>query len=579
MILKIPEALTYYQNSPTQNTPLKSLDPAKLSRGRLFSNFGETNFSLADLAKNPEKLNNLESDLSFIYYSPQDNSLTLVRDNCGATPLFYAPTQSGRVVCAFDLPTLLAALDFTPVPDELALYDFLATHYRYVFRVPSRTFYQGIFQVPAGHYVKIKGQDIQVLPWLKLTFDATCASLSPQEAADFYLETLDENVQARLKALAGEKFTFTVSSGLDSATVTSLAQRYLDYPLDVWYMAYGSVKNTPYDETPGVLELVKAKGFQLHRLDLAAPSLLADTEKLISLTSAPIITVTWLAHFKLAQAVKSAGFDFLFSGLGGDESLAGEFEHFFLFFADLLAEGKNELLERETEAWIKLHNHPVFRKSPQVRDSYFERNLNFQTREIFPDQIRYRAHQKFFNPEWIQACEAQIPPPPMPTPYPFFLSNRLYQEMTYETSPPTLWSEALSGIACGVKGIFPMASVRLFRKALSYPGTSKYENGFSKMILRRSTQGLLPDSSRLNPVKTGFNAPLDEWYLDPALTQETLDFLKASPLAKKNWLKPGALEEILLTHQRGENNFMMLIWPLINTAFFLQQLENSPKRP
>jgi hypothetical protein len=24
---------------------------------------------------------------------------------------------------------------------------------------------------------------------------------------------------------------------------------------------------------------------------------------------------------------------------------------------------------------------------------------------------------------------------------------------------------------------------------------------------------------------------------------------------------------------------MMLIWPLINTAFFLQQLENSPKRP
>ena len=117
-----------------------------------------------------------------------------------------------------------------------------------------------------------------------------------------------------------------------------------------------------------------------------------------------------------------------------------------------------------------------------------------------------------------------------------------------------------------------MGSPRLFRLLYSLPGSFKYHRGYTKMILRRAMKGILPDSSRLNPVKTGFNAPLDLWLRDPATAKGILSLLMDSPLRSKGWLRKGALEEIVESHMEGRRNNMMLIWPLIQTAMFLGQL-------
>jgi asparagine synthase (glutamine-hydrolysing) len=138
-----------------------------------------------------------------------------------------------------------------------------------------------------------------------------------------------------------------------------------------------------------------------------------------------------------------------------------------------------------------------------------------------------------------------------------------------------MWSEALSSGAGGVKVVFPMASPYLFRLAYSLPGTFKYENGFTKMLIRRSTKGLLPDSTRLNHVKTGFNAPLDMWLQDPKTAKDALELIKGSSLAKKGWLKKGAIDQILEEHLKGSHNHMMLLWPLISSAIFLDLKPSS----
>jgi asparagine synthase (glutamine-hydrolysing) len=358
---------------------------------------------------------------------------------------------------------------------------------------------------------------------------------------------------------------------MDSATVASLAYKHLGKPLECWFMAYKDQSDSPYDESKGVNDLIKATGWKLNRVDLTAPDLLAETEALMELTKAPMITVTWLAHFVLAKQARTAGNSFLFSGLGGDESLAGEFEHFFVFFADLKASGQDELLAKETEAWIRLHDHPVFKKSPAVRDDWFKRNIDFASGTILVDQRRYLAVQEYFDQAWWREMEAKEPPIPMPHPYPYYLSNRLFQEMNYETSTPTLWSEALSSKAAGIKGVFPMTSPKLLRLALSAPGTFKYQDGVTKMLLRRALKGILPESSRLNPVKTGFNAPLDEWLKEPKLLKDVHDLLVSPPFSNLNWLAKGATDRILTEHKSGARNHMMLLWPLISAAIFLRK--------
>ncbi|MDR1871274.1 MAG: hypothetical protein LBS60_04985 [Deltaproteobacteria bacterium] len=541
--------------------------PFFLAQGQVFN--PPPNLSLtelyAELAKDPAKLNHLEGDLSLI--AAQKERLILIRDFCGATPLYVAKTADGYAY-GFDLGALFTVMGQTPPIDELTFYDFLATHYRHIFRDPTRTFHEGVQQVPAGHYAVIDKNGLTIKPWLDLSFDPTASQIDVSSASDRYLSVLEENVNCRLEALNGQKLAFTISSGLDSSTVASFAARKLG-PLDTYFVAYRDQAASPYDETEGVTTIVTEKGWNLNRLDLTAPDLLTETASLLGKTLSPIITVTWLAHYVLARAAKEKGYDRLFSGLGGDESLAGEFEHFFLFFADLKKENNLERLDKETAAWVKLHDHPVFKKSPLVRDDWFARNLDFKTGEIRVDQVRYGQNQGFYNPEWIQEMEAKAPKVPMPRPYPFFLSNRLFQEMSYETSPPTLWSEALSSKAAGIKGVFPMASPRLFRLAYSLSGSYKYDNGLTKALIRRGSAGLLPEKTRWNPVKTGFNAPLDLWLKDPKLGSNVLELLTQGPLSQKGWLKKDAALDLVTSHQKGQANHMMALWPLIVTALFL----------
>ncbi|MDR0356328.1 MAG: hypothetical protein LBJ64_11455 [Deltaproteobacteria bacterium] len=523
------------------------------------------------LARDPSLLNDYEADLSLIV--PNQNRLVLIRDACGLTPLFYARHGDGWAA-AFDLASLFKVMGRRPAMDEATFFDFVGTHYRHIFRDPGRTFHSGVRQVPAGHYVVLDENglrnDPKELRWHNLPFLQEAADLSPQAASERYVELLAENVRLRLAALKGQNCAFTVSSGLDSSTVAALAARELREPVDCWFMAYKDQSGSPYDETAGVMALIEAVGWKLNRVDLTAPDLLAETEALMRLTLAPVATVTWLAHYVLARRAFEAGHRRLFSGLGGDESLAGEFEHFFAFFADLKATSQGELLDKETAAWARLHDHPVFKKSAQVRDDWLNRNVDFANMTLKVDRNRYLAHKEHFNPEWWEEMEKKAPPVPMPHPYPYFLSNRLYQEMTYETTPPTLWSEALSSQAAGVKGVFPMASPKLLALALSCPGTFKYENGLTKMLLRRGLTGLLPDCSRWNPVKTGFNAPLDLWLRQPKLADDASALLSAKPFADLHWLPKGGAQRIVDEHRSGRKNHMMLLWPLLSTALFLK---------
>ncbi|MDR1487493.1 MAG: hypothetical protein LBT62_05820 [Deltaproteobacteria bacterium] len=524
----------------------------------------------AGLAKDPKSLINYETDIALAYHQADQNRVVLLRDAAGITPLFYARHNQGWAF-ATNLDDLFKILGGPPPLNELTFFDFVATHYRHVFRDPSRTFHQGVNQVPAGSYVILNQDKAIVERWFNMPFDPQASKMTRQEASERYVSLLDENVKIRLKALEGERYTFTVSSGMDSAAVCALADRSSSKQLETWFIAYRDQSGSPYDETAGVEALIKETGWKLNRIDLTAPDLLSETTDLIELTKAPIITVTWLAHYVMAQRVLEQGYDYLFSGLGGDESLAGEFEHFFVFFADLFAQGETELLEKETQAWIRLHDHPVFKKSPAVRDDWFRRNIDFNAKKIKVDQNRYLANRDYFKRDWYHSISEINPPIPMPTPFPYFLSNRLFQEMNFETSPPTLWSEALSSRAAGVKGIFPMTSPRLLSLALSLPGTFKYEDGVTKMLLRRALKGILPDCSRLNPVKTGFNAPLDLWLREKKLNSDCFDLLNSASLLNLGWISRKSIETILKEHLTGAKNHMMLLWPLICTAIFVEK--------
>ncbi len=519
---------------------------------------------LARLAEEPALLNRLEADLALVSREPRSGRFRLLRD-FGQTPLYYALLPDG-FAWSFSYRELLDFLDrAAPAltePDEATLFDYLATHYRYVFRDPGRTFHRGVRQVPAGAYVDIDEEGARTFSWLDLDQDPEAGRLSPEEAAARLMELLGHSVDWRVKA--ARRPAFTVSSGLDSAGVAALAARSLGAPLEVFSVGYGGPAATEYDETEGVRELARAHpDWRWTHLTLDRPDLWGETEKLIKLTRSPVITVTWLAYHLLAGRMEGE----VFTGLGGDECLAGEYGHFFYFFADLKAAGDMGRLEAEIEAWSRLHDHPVFRKNRAEVERFWARNLDFATGEIKVDQEVYRGGAEFFNDDWFETFGRARPP--MPRPYSGFLANRLFQEISFETTPPTLWGFHRVNEARGLRGVSPFLCPALFKFCLSWPAALRYDQGRTKALYRRGLRGLLPESLRTNSRKTGFNAPADQWFNEARTRRLTLEILMDGPLARRGWLRKGAAERLMKEHESGRANHMMRLWPLLNASLFI----------
>ena len=515
---------------------------------------------LAEIMARPELLNEREADLAVVGFNPKKNSWRLLRD-FGQSPLYYS--LAGReLFWGFSYAGLLEQLA-EPEADEAAMFDYLATHYRYIFRDAGRTFHKGVRQVPAGCYLDFGPGGLKLKSWLKLEHDPELYALGPEEATERLMEILRPSVALRAKAAA--RPAFTISSGLDSSTVASLASTHLG-AIDVFSVGYNGFDSAEYDETEGVRELTRGKDWRWSHLLLDTPDLISETAALIEKSRSPVVTVTWLAYFMMARQLR--GFKEMFNGLGGDESLAGEFAHFFYFFADLKKEGRDDRLKVEVEAWSRLHDHPVFKKNPEVLKTFWARNIDFESGRMTADPQVYQANWRFFDPDWIRTYG--LAEPPMPRPFPNFLSNRLYQEIIHETTAPTLWGLFMANQVLGLRGVSPFMSTRLFRLCLSLSGTVKYDQGLTKTLLRRGLKGVLPESLRLSPKKTGFNAPIHQWFKEGKVAGPLLEMLHDGPLARRRWLKKGAADLIFKEHESGRANHMMLLWPLLNASLFLK---------
>jgi asparagine synthase (glutamine-hydrolysing) len=67
----------------------------------------------------------------------------------------------------------------------------------------------------------------------------------------------------------------------------------------------------------------------------------------------------------------------------------------------------------------------------------------------------------------------------------------------------------------GVEVRMPFLDYRIIAFAFSLPNEYKVRNGFTKAIVRKAAEPIVPASILANKVKTGWNSPLGEWFAGP----------------------------------------------------------------
>ena len=258
--------------------------------------------------------------------------------------------------------------------------------------------------------------------------------------------------------------------------------------------------------------------------------------------------------------------------MGGDELNAGEYEYFFLFFADLKYAGHKNDLQRETEKWISHHDHPIFRKSFGVMEDGLARLVDLtQPGRCLPDRQRMNRYVKTLNPDYLDLNHFE---PVMDHTFSSYLKNRTYQDIFRETAPCCLRAEDRQTIAFGLDNFLPFFDHRLVEFMFRIPGTLKIREGVTKILLREAMQGILPEETRTRVKKTGWNAPAHIWFSE-AGREQLLDLIHSQSFRSRGIYNLTEVERIIEEHEQivssGQlkDNHMMFLWQLVNLELWL----------
>jgi len=522
-----------------------------------------------------QALARLNGDFALAVLDRADGTLHLARDPFGIKPLYH--TANGGPLAFASRPRALFAV---PGVSRAVRRDYVASvaaaNYRFFDIEPARSPYVDIAQLPPGHMLTWRDGAVTIAPYAVLAeepeFDAPVEQLAEEYRALFF-----DAVGRRLKRAKNP--AFTLSGGLDSSSVITAAGRIAGRR----QMAVSSVySDAYYDETAEIRDVIDAGIADWTPVRIDTPDLFGLVSEMVVQHDEPVATVTWMAHQLLTREVKARGHDALFGGLGGDEQHAGEYDYFFYLFADLQAAGKQDLYDHEVACWIRNHDHPVHRKTPEVARAMAARLTDpAQPGQCRPNLLlleRYRGllAPGFFDMDGIRPVYERR--------FTSYLKNHTVNELLRNTMPCCLRASERNCDAAGLEDFFPFHDQRLLRFMLRIPTTWKIRDGVTKWFLRQAMKGVLPEPTRTRIVKTGWNAPAHRWVAED-FREPLLDLIRSQRFRERGIYDADAVERLLAEHvdivadPKGRDNHMMFFWQLLNLELWLRSLEDAPALP
>jgi asparagine synthase (glutamine-hydrolysing) len=156
----------------------------------------------------------LTGDFAFAIWDAEARSLFAARDAFGVKPFYYAHRNG-----TFVFSSALAAVK-SQVADDLddeAIAEFLLFS---IVLNPAATTFAEIRTLPAGHSMLVRDGSIEIKRWFDLPIEEPIAFRDRREVIDAFNEHLNRAVASRI---GGSSITTSMSGGLDSTTITTVA--------------------------------------------------------------------------------------------------------------------------------------------------------------------------------------------------------------------------------------------------------------------------------------------------------------------------------------------------------------------
>jgi asparagine synthase (glutamine-hydrolysing) len=499
-------------------------------------------------------VDHLNGQFAIALWDAKQHKLILARDRTGIRPLFYTCTGNrlyfaSEVKSLFRHPAIPRAINLTALQE---IFTFWTT-------LPPHSLFESVEILPPGHLMVVDKQEITIKRYWDWTFpnEVIDHNKSAQQWADELKTLMIDSVRLQLRS--DVPVGAYLSGGLDSSVLTSLIKNYTDTPLRTFSIGF---EDEEFDESAYQQDLVNYLNTHHTHVLCKRTDIGTAFPKVIKHTETAIVRTAPTPLMLLSEAVHKAGYKVVLTGEGADEVFGGY---------DIFKEAKvrrfwSHAPESEWRPMILQRLYPYLKHSPTASGAFtqrfFQQGMEHLNEPYFAHIPRWATTQRimqFLSDEALAAVDPavrfsnieRILPPDINQWKP--LNRDQYIEATTLLSGYLLSSQGdRVGMANSIEGRFPFLDHRVIEFASRLPSRYKIMGLNEKYMLKKTMQGLIPESIRKRS-KQPYRAPDSQsFFKDGKPLDYVADLLSEASIKKAGYFNPKTTHMLMKKCARGK---------------------------
>lgn len=183
-----------------------------------------SSFSTNYRQNGPTSFNDVNADFAVALWDAHEQVLVCARDSLGVKPVYYVHQPGRFFAFATEIKALLALQEVPVTPNLHKFREYLTWPTDYV-PYSAETFYETIYSVLPGHYLRVNAQDLSIQAYWKPDVDQYSKLGGAEAYTDLFAEYFTTAIDARMRGKA--RVGSHLSGGLDSSSVSCVAQHLL----------------------------------------------------------------------------------------------------------------------------------------------------------------------------------------------------------------------------------------------------------------------------------------------------------------------------------------------------------------
>ena len=470
---------------------------------------------------------------AFAIWDEKEKKLFAARDRFGEKPFFFFYDEE-QLLFASEMKSLWS-MGVSKKVNNALLYNFLTIGYTSNPADPSETFFQDIQKLPAASFLTYSLAENQLIIEKYWQVYPEIKNISESRAIEQFRHLFGQSIKRRLRS--DVNIGTSLSGGLDSSSVVAFCQRHASghYSYKCFTAAFDNFEK---DELK-YAQLV-AKQFSLEQFvtRINGNEAVQLMDKVMYNQEEPITSASAFAQYKVFRSARQNGVTVLLDGQGADEVLAGYYKYYTWYWRELYRKKKlkksrelalaDELGVKETFGW----KNKIGALFPEFAAGIIQTQ---KAKKAFhhPDlerEFAFSNKQNFYYS----------------TPSSFDLNGVLYYNSFVNGLEELLRMADRNSMAHAVEVRLPFLDHQLVEFLFSLSPGLKIHKGWTKWLLRRTVEDILPKEIAWRKDKLGFEPPQKQW-MEEKTVQDAIQEGKKK-LIEQKILKPSAINKKIQPH-------------------------------